>query len=159
MAIVRAEKWWMPIRCPYCGENYTGSRTIKILKCRTEYEGDVVTKTYPGMHRHTCTKCGKMYVINFGKSTYIAYNTPLMVTCAGDVWCLAEFESEFFRNFSIVRISECLNNPDKSQMHYFILPEEDDYPIIITEEEADAFKQDLEKALTYLYRTWMTRYR
>lgn len=95
-------------------------------------------------------------------SSYIVYGLPKEKTCMGDVKIIADFQGEKERNFQILVSPIPNSNPSnraKTKEIYYMIIEEDKYPVFITKAQVNCFTRNLEKAKEFVYNIWMDRYK
>ena len=96
------------------------------------------------------------------RSSYIVYGIPRAKTCICDIQLIAEFESEKERNFQIFVSYKPFYEgvkETKNEEIYFMLIEDDVFPVFISKEQVDTFIKNHEKAKEFAYNVWMNRYR
>lgn len=110
-----------------------------------------------------CNKCGNEYKIPAGIDKYYIFDKEENVDQSDDIKMLLKFETTscFKKSFSLcsAKISIYDNNLDSDNDIYFILMEDDEYPIFITKETKDEFISDFNKIHSFVYNNWMQRHR
>lgn len=95
-------------------------------------------------------------------SSYVVYGRPIGKTCICDIQLIAEFESEKERNFQIFVSNKTFYKGPieiRDERPYFMLIEDDPFPVFISKKQVDTFIKNHEKAKEFAYNVWMNRYR
>ncbi len=151
--------WHAGALCPYCGSISTiiNDRPAQITKTRNEdnyYPGD--KEIYYEMADAKCKDCSKEYVIDYGESSYLIYDTSESVNNPGDIVCYSKYESEMHQDFGIYSTQ---NPENESETIFFIKSERDRFPMFITKSAMEKMLHDCKEIENYIFCTWMTRYR
>ncbi|MBP3255668.1 MAG: hypothetical protein J6M60_04175 [Clostridia bacterium] len=81
-------------------------------------------------------------------------------TCCNDVYKILEISGNTNHTGIILYKTKIVNtNRDSSGWCYYLTAEDDKYPIVITENAANAILKDHEKALNLVYNRWFDRYK
>ena len=80
-------------------------------------------------------------------------------TCCGDVIKLMDFKCESYRNFSLYRTFELDIEGKQHRFRFFLLLDNDKYPIIITEDAAKNIMKNPEYGKKLVFNHWLNRYR
>ena len=149
------------LACPCCSSTEVECDFIfkkeKVEKINDEL-GEGIKENYAATYECYCSKCSNKYFVDYGKGYYTVYKDSKSVTCIGDVKILAKFMSEYERNFEIF-VALNLKNTKVCEDIYYILLEDDKYPVFITKEQADEFIININRAKAFVKNTWMSRYR
>ena len=159
----KSERFLREVRCPCCNASHRicsiakGDRHDEPITAEKDYAGYAISQTaYRTIGRIVCEHCGKEFTYDFGESRYSVFNSPLSCTNTSDVRLLALFESESEYDYSLCQAK---NPSDKGSFIYYIIYEEDKYPIFLTKARAMHLMNDHKETLEFLYRNHMTRYR
>jgi len=137
------------LECPIChafGNDKTYSYNDNYQKKETEKKTVVNIRRIYTCH---CKKCNKNYQVDYGKAKLVKYKPFIYGVCLDDVKIYVTYESEFDRSYKIITVN---NTP-------MILAEDDDFPIIINNQQKEELVNNHDKTKGLVFNTWMNRYR
>lgn len=94
------------------------------------------------------------------KERITIYNTPEACTCCYDVEKLLEFKGgNEVRDYTLYRTTRIRADRSVYDEIYFLLIEDDKFPIIITENVAESILKNPDEGEKLAYNRWFDRYR
>ena len=147
---------WPMMACPKCHnrlvDNMQTSYTEQIVPLEEETFDDCVVSGFKaiGKYKCHCKVCGEEYEVKWGMSSYRKYDPPYYDTQLGDVLVYVRYYgNEMHRGYKIISVDDVP----------MMMIDEDEYPIILTDQEKDELVNDHVKARIKANDTWMNRYR
>lgn len=138
-----------PLSCPYCHANGPELSHFPIDKITKKETDDATLVNIKRTYNCHCKKCNKNYQVPYGKAKLTRYKPYTSGTCIGDVRVYVKYESEFDRSYSIVDVQGIM----------MMIVEEDEYPMVIANNEVDALINNHKKTKSEINCRWMCRYR
>lgn len=139
--------------CPQCNSSnvtheilYSDVETQRGMYYEDEYPFIKITRRKN--YDCKCHNCGKTYMVDHGIESYTRFEEPCRWDQC-DVSLLAIYESESERSYKIVLV----------QGIYMIFCDDDEYPVIIQNEQVEEFVADNQLTKKYLFNTMMNRHR
>ena len=143
--------------CPYCHTSSDVTHKEIYTKDHEEIswvDNESRVAVYKKVYKCHCNSCKRDYTVDYGYDRYVIFDKPFnQASFSVDNELLAMFESDSERNYEIIK-GNLKGNPI-----YFIIYEEDPYPIFISESKLDDYIYNVKTTQSLIFSTWMNRYR